>query len=34
MGNLGDTFETRRRSFIIAFKTCITVPLRATNLNF
>ena len=27
MRNFQDTFETRKRSFIIAFPTCVIVPL-------
>ena len=28
MRNFQDTFETRKRSFISAFSTCMTVPLK------
>ena len=33
MQNFQDTFEIRKRSFIIAFSICMTVPLIVHNLS-
>ena len=34
MRNFQDTFAIRKRSFISAFSSCMTVPLRPENKTF
>ena len=34
MQNFQETFETRKRSFIVAFSICMTVPLSNTKATF